>query len=205
MPHLNSENLWWDRIAGSVYSFGGVTSYIYPNTPVAPLSLWTFTPDTKGSGTWNELYGPTDRIFTSLTRTVGSGFSYTPDAAFMLGGYESYWTSPQIFEDTFPVSGLVSFTFKDSSWSNISSAGYSAFGFAAWVEAQFVPPYGEAGLLLMVGGVVGSALRGMDSITIYDIYNQRWYGQTATGDIPAPRTQFCVVAAQGGDNSTYEM
>jgi hypothetical protein len=178
------------------------------------LSIWTFTPDNTGSGAWDERYRPTDSIFTNLTRTYGSGFAFTPGAAYILGGYISSWTSPQTanLPSALLVPGLTSFTFKDSSWSNVSSAGYSAFGFANGPGMHFVSSYGKAGVLVILGGddptspnsIAGSALRGMENVTVYDIYNQLWYHQAATGDVPESKFGFCIVGAQG-DNNTYEM
>jgi hypothetical protein len=213
-PHLKYPWLWWNGVSRSIYSFGGETSYAVSNI-VPPLSIWALVPDDNGGGTWSEIYGPSDNIFNSLTRPNGGSPAFTPNAGYCLGGYVSEWTSPQTIGlgGYLLVAGLVSFNFKDSSWSNISSAMYSLNGFSAWVETQFVPSYGKTGVLLMVGGDAptsqnynaGSALRTMTNITIYDTYTQQWYHQTATGDIPAPRLQFCIAGAQAADNSTYEM
>ena len=67
-----------------------------------------------------------------------------------------------------------------------------------------VPSFGTKGILIVLGG---SSLPngGFNLVTIYDPHAQIWYLQTATGEIPEPRTGFCAVGTQGGDNSTYEM
>jgi hypothetical protein len=77
---------------------------------------------------------------------------------------------------------------------------------------HFVSSYGKAGVLVILGGddptspnsIAGSALRGMENVTVYDIHNQLWYHQAATGDVPGSKFGFCIVGAQG-DNNTYEM
>lgn len=51
----------------------------------------------------------------------------------------------------------------------------------------------------------------MDTIDIFDIAsldgggNGTWYKQNTTGDIPAPRELFCLVAASAPDNSSHNM
>lgn len=45
----------------------------------------------------------------------------------------------------------------------------------------------------------------MDDITIFDIYNQKWYHQKATGDVPAPRIRFCISGAQETRANFYEI
>lgn len=72
----------------------------------------------------------------------------------------------------------------------------------------------DDGILVMAGGDIGgrtrhyfqgTALRGMDNITIYDITNDQWYHQTATGDIPPPRIDMCVVGVSEPGSGTYEI
>jgi Kelch motif len=52
----------------------------------------------------------------------------------------------------------------------------------------------------------------MDTIEIFDVASlyegssdAAWYAQNVTGDIPAPRTDFCVVTAAAPDNSSYNI
>ena len=91
-----------------------------------------------------------------------------------------------------------------------SQTGYS-------VESQVIsmPDFGKAGLLAFLGGEsptnqtfqyeVGTDIVDMSNITIYDVENDAWYYQTATGSVPPPRSEFCVVGSASADNSTYEM
>lgn len=67
-----------------------------------------------------------------------------------------------------------------------------------------VPSFGIDGILIVLGGG-DLPSGGFNLITIYDSHAESWYSQTATGDIPEPRTGFCAVGAQGGDSSTFEM
>lgn len=45
----------------------------------------------------------------------------------------------------------------------------------------------------------------MSVITMYDIASGTWYTQTATGDIPPPRSEFCAVGAAGNNGSSFEL
>ena len=67
-------------------------------------------------------------------------------------------------------------------------------------------PYGESGLLLILGD--NSNLRKVSAFnnhTLYDKKFQKWYSQTAFGEIPEPRSHFCAVGIIGTTNSSFEM
>ena len=52
---------------------------------------------------------------------------------------------------------------------------------------------------------MGYSLRSMDEITGFDVYDQKWYHQTATGDVPASRVSFCISGAQETETGLYEI
>ena len=217
-PHMKSPTLWLDESSNLIWFFNGETSFITA-TDADPLSIWAFSPDKSGSGTWKENNSPTDDVFNNLTRSYGCGSTYSPTAGYCLGGYASEHTTPNYdgSGSTLALGGMQIFDFADKSWSNISSAGASASGWNVWPVFQYVPAYGRSGVIVLVGGDTPTnqndgndasgqePLRPMSNVTVYDIYNQRWLSQTATGDVPMGRLEPCFVGAQGGDNSTYEM
>jgi hypothetical protein len=45
----------------------------------------------------------------------------------------------------------------------------------------------------------------MSNITVYDVHSDTWYYQTATGDVPPPRSEFCAAGSSPTDNSSYEV
>jgi hypothetical protein len=135
---------------------------------------------------------------------------------YILGGIATFRTSPQmVFLDVslLSLSGVTVFTFEDQSWTNISTSGYSQTGWGVHGSAHFVASFGEAGALIFIGGDapptqsynLGYSPRSMDDITIFDIYNQKWYHQAATGDIPASRVRFRVSGAQETGTGLYEI
>lgn len=40
---------------------------------------------------------------------------------------------------------------------------------------------------------------------MYDVQSSKWYTQTATGNIPGPRRQFCAGVTWADDQSSYNM
>jgi hypothetical protein len=45
----------------------------------------------------------------------------------------------------------------------------------------------------------------MEDIYVYDIGDNRWYMQKATGDIPGSRARFGAGAAEAPDRSSFNM
>lgn len=45
----------------------------------------------------------------------------------------------------------------------------------------------------------------MDEIQIYDVGNERWYSQKATGNVPGSRRRFCAGAGTAPDSSSYNI
>ena len=111
-----------------------------------------------------------------------------------------------------PVPGLQFFNFTSQKWSNNSALDYYATGIAMDGGMVYVPTWGSAGLVVILGGQTANLLPGMpfderlvplSNITIFDPDAQTWYYQLATGDVPDERDKFCVAGVQGGDNSTF--
>ena len=191
--------MWYNPIDASVLSWGGL-----PYDVSYSLSIWAFKPDGQGGAEWVERYSPSSSLWTNLTSPFGSVSASGPRSFYSLGG-GVHWS--------YEISGLAVFDFQDSTWSNLSSAGYSNTGYAMLGEAQFVPLFGQDGLLVMLGGssptnqswMEYTALADMSNITVYDISAQQWHHQTASGDIPPPRTHFCMVGAQEASRGSYEL
>jgi hypothetical protein len=213
-PYLNAQNLWWDPDSKSIYSYGGGTTIAggEGTDTVDPLSVWEFLPE---NNVWAERYGPDDDIWDTMTRATRCASAYTPKSGYCLGGNSGMWSTP-VNRPTYdiPLGGMVEFDFNTTTWSNVSSIGSSQSGWTISQQMEYIPSYGEEGILVAIGGhdlldqvqySDGVNLRPMSNITIYDIHTKTWHSQTATGDIPEGRSKFCAVSTQGGDNDTYEM
>lgn len=104
---------------------------------------------------------------------------------------------------------LVIYDISSQEWYNVSASAISYWGTAVEGAAHFVPSFGPAGLLIVLGGrgaYLGDsqAYFALDNITINDPLSQQWAFQKATGDIPLPVQFPCVVGAEG-DSGTYEV
>ncbi|KAI9752869.1 MAG: holocytochrome c synthase [Chaenotheca gracillima] len=216
---INFPVLWADQRRNLIYSFGGEASFIPPiSGHPRPLTLWTFSPDGKGSGTWSE--NTTSPYGDGLTRPAGGLSAGSPDAAWYLGGWSSVGTSPESHNlpigTLIPVPGLTKFDFTTNEWSNQTATGYSPSGTAAGGGIQFVPGFGPKGILVAFGGdtsdrfryTPNSLPRNFALISVYEPSAGKWYTQTATGeDIPDNRSRFCVVGTRENksSNGSYEV
>ena len=217
-PVLNYVALWPDQHNQSFFQWAGEQSFDLPqgtNPPIPSDSLWQFTVDGNGAGSWAQQSIAANSIFPALTRPAAAYIANGNGVGYALGGYSSARTSPQTEDlDIFqPIPGIVSYNISSNQWSNDSAAGFSTYGTAEYGQMHFVPPFGSEGVLIVLGGETsnqvawtdtGSNLLSFGTINIYDPSNKTWYNQTATGDIPESRDRFCSVGV-AGDNGTYEL
>ncbi|KAJ4235501.1 hypothetical protein NW757_013501, partial [Fusarium falciforme] len=73
----------------------------------------------------------------------------------------------------------------------------------------WIPAGDPQGLLVYMGGIVSTHGNGttapqpFDKIFVYDATGNSWSTQTATGEIPQNRRQFCVDVAWAPDKSSF--
>lgn len=97
-------------------------------------------------------------------------------------------------------------------FTNSSAAGYNFNGTAERGVLHYVPSFGPEGIYILLGGDIsnlngytaGSGLRSFSKLTIYDPASGKFYNQTATGNIPESRIEFCATGINS-TNQTYEM
>ena len=82
-PNLNGPSLWYDESRELFNSgFPGQSSSFdidsHPQPP--PLSLWTFQPESTGSGTWNGLFSPTATVWGDINRLDSAQLSMAEQA-----------------------------------------------------------------------------------------------------------------------------
>jgi len=82
----------------------------------------------------------------------------------------------------------------------VTSSGFgpSAREIPSFDGTIYVANWGNRGILIAVGG------SDMQTVHVYDIDKERWYDQTATGDLPETRQDFCIAGAPS-NNHTYEI
>lgn len=209
-PLLSYPSMWWDERDKLFYSgaTGRTSIFATPDDP-PPLSLWSFKPDGTGSGTWAEVIPAGDAIWENLTRTTYGYQASDGNTALVLGGVTTSQTSPEtkdISRDTLQP-GLLQFDMRTQRFTNSSATSFNADGTGSQGQMHFVPSFGPNGLFLMLGGDNASGLTTKYSfaeIKLYDAATQLWYNQTATGNVPRGRQEFCV-AGVNSTEGTYEM
>ena len=211
MPLLSQTTLWYDESSGLLYTGanGRDTNYGNDVSPSA-LSLWSFKPDGAGSGTWSEALDTNDQAWGSLTRSVRGLAAYGGDSAFVLSGVANSQTSleTQDAPNDILLPGIVQFNMTTKKFTNSSARGYTYNQTAQSGNAQYVPSFGPNGLFLFMGGFnitdnddVGIPL---DNIWVYEPVTDKWYNQTASGNVPMARREACI-AGVNSTNGTYEM
>ncbi|KAF2993231.1 hypothetical protein E8E13_001565 [Curvularia kusanoi] len=67
-------------------------------------------------------------------------------------------------------------------------------------------PASASGMLVYFGGVETDSTGAVrQHIRIFDINENKWFTETATGDVPTPRQNMCAVVAWADDRSSYNM
>jgi hypothetical protein len=221
VPALDFPSLWWDQEQRRALLFCGGVTFPFAggaNSRPSPEAIWSFTPDGKGSGAWNEVLGPAaSKPFPpNIIRPSEGASASNGSHAYYIGGFADPYTTTKITSGSqIPVPGLLSFDLDGLSITNTSDGGYFAtqdpIHHAVPGAMLDVTSFGTDGLLVLLGGgnTVGSKAPitnpSFNNITIYDKANQKWYSQAATGTIPESRIFFCAVGVQSPDKSTYEM
>ncbi|KAL8802661.1 MAG: hypothetical protein Q9182_003677 [Xanthomendoza sp. 2 TL-2023] len=208
-PILSSASLWYDKTKGLFYSgVIGSIPYVWLNPPkLPPLSLWSFKPDGRGSGTWKEEIPVGDSVWRSLTRSTLGYQSSGVDTALVLGGEVVNISAPTLQP------GLVQFDMRTRKFTNSSATSFNANGTGSGGQMHFVPFFGPNGIFLIMGGRKDMELDdygnaddfyGFDNIWVYEGATHQWYNQTASGNVPKGRMEFCVAGVNSTD-STYEI
>jgi hypothetical protein len=205
----NKPNLWSSfGENNTVYSFNGGRSMSYPreelsnDLPIRPV-MWSFT-DTS----WASAGTPPIEGSTEVALTQGHGIAY------FLGGFQSWFTSRQIYEDhgkdyMAPSAGLI--TFQNQMWFNLSIHDYIPSGWLWSANMEHVPMFAANGLIIAMGGLTAyntdpnaPNFLPYSFVGIYNPATDQWRNQTTYGSIPKSRRRACTVGIPG-DNGTYEV
>jgi len=208
-PNFNLPAHWPDEANQTVFVYGGEYSYLNPwvgPSTVPPEELWAFTPE--GGGSWNTIDQSFDSVFSTLTRPSYGGFSYGSVGGFYFGGKHGSRGSQKTNIGGYTAApGLQFYNFTDQSWMNASSSGFYAGTYLSQSGGlQYVPSWGQSGILVALGGqdFYTTQFFSWSNITIFDPATQQWYSQTAAGDIPDARWTYCNVGVGSTSrNGTY--
>ncbi|KUJ13319.1 uncharacterized protein LY89DRAFT_785046 [Mollisia scopiformis] len=214
VPNLDDNTLWYDSSSNSLLAgFGGAAPRFNTPSPYA-LGLWSFALDGQGGGTWSAITAATTSLRKSFTRPYQGLSTWGGDSAFTIGGYINDLTSPATanYTGSEPLPGIVQYNMTSGTFKNSSAAGYNFNGTAERGVLHYVPSFGPEGIYVLLGGDIsgyqgytaGSDLQSFSSLTIYDPASGNFYNQTATGNIPQARIEFCATGINS-TNETYEI
>ena len=215
-PAVNFGSLWWDEKRNILYQFGGEKSQLpqRDDVPVTDESIWGFIPNDSGSVIWSEYVGSTaNTTWTQGIVRPSHGFSGSDGKnGYFFGGVASYFTDNYFTQLPFLIPGLLTFDFDSRLLENSTNVPDMSSQWVPNGQIVSIPIFGAQGVLVVLGGGSGAPNAGeegnaaFNNITIFDIANNRWLWQLATGDtIPSRRNNFCAVGVQGSNHSTSEM
>jgi hypothetical protein len=203
---MKGSGLLWHERTNEIILYGGVPYYDVQSTSV----LWALRIDDKdpGSGSWREIRGGQHSMWDTISWPQYASYAATQTNALVLGGYlqESNKQLRQRNGMTYINSSTTDPTFETSS----STGKFDENGGIQEGAGHWISGFADDKLSIFMGGVAygdktDPSLRSMSEITVYDRTTSTWYTQTASGDIPSGRRNFCVVGARTSGASSYEM
>ncbi|KFX99331.1 hypothetical protein O988_03920 [Pseudogymnoascus sp. VKM F-3808] len=196
-PHL-----YYDESHHTVYSSSGLFSD--PNVNTAEPVVLGFTPEADGSVKWTEKFSKElQSSFPLISNTWDALTASSGSKHYALGGLITF------NEDTtqMAIDQFVTYDYKTQTFKNQTHPSHPYGG-----EAQFVPQYGEEGVVLFFGGIqlvdksfqLNNAVANLSIIQVYDIHTGTFYNQTAT-NAPVGRYEFCSVGVSNEQNNSHEI
>ncbi|KAL9003107.1 MAG: hypothetical protein Q9188_004000 [Gyalolechia gomerana] len=89
-------------------------------------------------------------------------------------------------------------------FTNSSATGFTAHGTGLDGRMHYVPSFGPEGVFLIMGGIDNGTLFDFENICVYEAVTNKFYNQTAGGNPPAGRIDFCL-AGINSTEGTYEI
>ncbi|MCJ1464227.1 hypothetical protein MMC07_002840 [Pseudocyphellaria aurata] len=205
---LLHDSLWFDQGRNSIYFFGGTRSSAttdWKHLPPLAGSIRGFNLSDDGTAAWYPVMGTDSTTsFPSDIQLIASGESISDgNRAYYLG---SFLTSSSTSQSQTSTSGLLTFDFNTLKFANSNDGNHLASQPPENLELTgkiiSISTYGDDGILVILPSVRNSAFH---NIALYDMKNQGWYSQIASGDIPSPRSHYCAVGIGGDKNNTFEI
>ncbi|KAI9799738.1 MAG: hypothetical protein M1833_003857 [Piccolia ochrophora] len=212
--------LWTDEEQRILYKYGG--NLIDPPDVLRNMTDYalrsglvhfdTQFPDVNSPSAWESVPNTAPPVISRLAFGAGAR-SLEKTQGYYLGGFDDLVGNDHMSAETERASvrdNLVLWDGIQQTFTNetVRQNASSTDSFNAGAGgALFHLPLGT-GMLVSLGGreFEGNAIRfAMDRIRLYDIANGTWYTQTAIGDVPDARNDFCGVMTPANDNSSYNI
>ena len=202
-PNLNNPSLWYYEAGNLLYSgfTGGPLLYTNTQQTLPKPSLWKFTLDGAGGGTYTQAISFFDSRWSAFSQpTPNNAFqAFGPADAYILGGNDQ---NPNV-----EIPGYIQFDMESLRFINGSGAPYDNLGGAQRGTLTYVPSFGPKGVYIAMGGMWANYKYGLlsfDYVSVFDPAQQKWYNQSTTGSAPSGRIEFCS-AGINSTNQTFEM
>ncbi|KAI4167047.1 MAG: hypothetical protein LQ343_007512 [Gyalolechia ehrenbergii] len=213
---------------GAIYSngtsfwlYGGKVSEAFGENlpPIPPNGIWRYD---LAADRWSQPSAGGDPV---QRLAQGSPVQSGNSKAFYLGGLKNpfgdtiFGAQPNVMP--YLVQGLLVFDEGIESFRNVSTTGLNHLGTVVGGFLSSIDTLGSQGVLFAFGGysvAVGAAFdeRSLDqtfpnaqwpmqNISVYDIANDRWYQQQATGDVPPGRYHGCSLAVSAVDQTSHSI
>ncbi|KAL1797411.1 hypothetical protein ACET3X_004017 [Alternaria dauci] len=196
IPSLSGGYIWADNTNKCFYQFGGEYA-----AGVSPMDFGIWTYDVL-LNQWNNTETTGDRKLQRVSFGAGAQVE-SRGLGFYFGGWLSNRTAPGWNGPPMATNGLIRFDMSTGDLQNMT--GPDAIGRA---EGQLLfLPVSDSGVLIYFGGIEDSYRNGSFDATIhiYDMASSKWYTQTASGDIPETRRQFCADVTWPDDESSFNV
>ncbi|KNG52324.1 galactose oxidase kelch beta-propeller [Stemphylium lycopersici] len=196
IPSVSGGYAWADDTNKCFYSFGGE----YPQG-VSPtdFSMWTYD---VLLNQWNSTDTSGEKDIQRVSFGAGTQVEER-GLGFYFGGWVSNQTTIDWEGPPMATNGLIQFDMSTGDLTN--TTGPDDIGRA---EGQLLYlPVSDRGVLIYFGGIEDPYRNGsFDAIIrIYDMASSKWYTQTASGEIPSSRRQFCADVTWPDDQSSFNI
>ncbi|KAF2116289.1 hypothetical protein BDV96DRAFT_491395 [Lophiotrema nucula] len=216
----------------AVYIYGGTTfmgnrsfpGYRQPDASTYPL--WSYNLNSSGYQ-WQQY----DLSLPWMPNHGAAAEAIDQNLGFYLNGQIDWGTETRTlnFSNTTayrPLDGMLVIDLQNQTATNISTPGIGGGGPRVGGTMEYFASVGGMGVLVALGGMVNNtylsgpnddynhgSLIAFDSVDVFDIdsylqdtsSNGTWYRQNTTGDIPAPRIDFCTTSISAPDNSSHHI
>lgn len=214
--------LWTDG-NNKMYKWAGSSTNRSKVEDTYKKTLYEFTVDGNGGGTWREKDAANPDTFADLRVTSKGAAASCKGVGYYMGGSSSYWTESGVSGEQdggwFPAPGLLTYEMSTGKWENISTDGYSMDGPLINGRGHCIEGFGSDPLIMFLGGGVSSMSTGkqvkqnsLSDLSFYNPVKRKWIQQPTSTDAspfgsataPDSRSQFCLAGARG-KNGTYEI
>ncbi|KAF2625397.1 hypothetical protein BU25DRAFT_372530 [Macroventuria anomochaeta] len=202
IPSVSGGILWPDEVNKCFYQFGGA----FTNGTPSEDRMWTYD---VLLDQWNQTNPKNTGVSPTQRVAYGAGTHIESlGLGFYFGGWKSNQTDADWTGSAIATADLVRFEYNTGFLSNNSGPDDNV----GRAEGQMVYlPVSDSGLLVYFGGIEDQHQNGtaspanMSNIHMYDIQSSKWYRQTATGNVPNARRQFCAGVTWADDQSSYNI